>query len=154
MSKTPAFTYGMDGDFLVIEDMYTEDFPTQTVTNGVEYVLKSIANNYESIPNKIIYRDTEGLWDAIIHDDGQFLSFQPLRAKTLEDAKRKYNGEDTPQMVTMPFTDHTADTLHAVLTSIADSPLPTELFDAFLYHYAQHKDLEAARFFAQCEWDC
>lgn len=152
--RTPNYSYGIDGDFLVIEDMYTDHFPTQTVTNGIEYVLKSIKKNAGTLPNKVVYRDTEGFWDAVIHDEGQFLSFQPLRAKTLEDAKRKYNAEDDPQLPTMPFTEHTADALHMILTSIAESPLPTELFDAFLYHYAQHKDLEAARFFAQCEWDC
>lgn len=54
----------------------------------------------------------------------------------------------------MPFTGHDAKHLHATLKSIADSPLPVELFDAFLAEYAKTKDLEKARFFAQCEWDC
>lgn len=152
--KHPVFSYGIQDDFLVIEDMYTEDYPTQSVTNGIERVLSLIQANTGPLPRKVIYRDTEGLWDGVLHTEGEFLRFMPLRVKTLEEAKRRYDGEATQVGSTMPFTDHEADSLFNTLDSIAKCPLPTEVFDAFLWHYGKHKDLEAARFFAFTEWDC
>jgi len=53
-----------------------------------------------------------------------------------------------------PFTGEPQEDLKAILLSISDSPLPVEVFDAFLAEYARTKDLQGARFFAQCEWDC
>lgn len=50
----------------------------------------------------------------------------------------------------MPFTGHSAEDLRTTLQSIADSPLPVELFDAFLFDYVKTKDLGEARFFAAC----
>ena len=55
---------------------------------------------------------------------------------------------------TMPFTGHSPEALHNTLTSITECSLPTEVFDAFLSEYAKTKDLNKARFFAMCEWDC
>ena len=54
----------------------------------------------------------------------------------------------------MPFTGHNAKHLEACLKSITESGLPAEVFDAFLAEYVKTKDLDKARFFAQCEWDC
>jgi len=56
--------------------------------------------------------------------------------------------------LTMPFTGEEPQKLHDTLKSIAEYPLPVEVFDAFLREYAESKDLDKARFFAQCEWDC
>lgn len=55
---------------------------------------------------------------------------------------------------TMPFTGHTGEELFTTLESITNSPLSVELFDAFLSEYVKTKDLQKARFFASCEWDC
>lgn len=54
----------------------------------------------------------------------------------------------------MPFTHHSASHLWAILKSIVESPLPIEVFDAFLSEYANGKNLDEARSFAQSEWDC
>ena len=58
------------------------------------------------------------------------------------------------EIFTMPFTGHKPEHLYAILKSIADSPLSVELFDAFLAEYIKTKDLDKARFFGLCEWDC
>ena len=54
----------------------------------------------------------------------------------------------------MPFTGHEHGHLKATLESIVESGLPVEIFDAFLAGYLKTKNLDEARFFAQCEWDC
>tara|TARA_R110000803_G_scaffold36909_1_gene79394 strand:+ start:708 stop:893 length:186 start_codon:yes stop_codon:yes gene_type:complete len=52
------------------------------------------------------------------------------------------------------FSGHEFKDIQECLESIANCPLPTEVFDAFLSEYKKTGDLGAARFFAQCEWDC
>jgi len=66
----------------------------------------------------------------------------------------KYDACDTQEPVTMPFTGHGAEHLFATLNSITNSGLSVEIFDAFLAEYARSKDLDKARHFAMCEWDC
>lgn len=61
-------------------------------------------------------------------------------------------GED--EGFTMPFSGHEPDHLMATLKSITESSMPAEIFDAFLSEYAKTKDLDRARAFAMCEWDC
>jgi len=52
------------------------------------------------------------------------------------------------------FSGHDFEDIHNTLKSITDCPLPTEVFDAFLSEYKKTGDLNASRFFAECEWDC
>ena len=52
------------------------------------------------------------------------------------------------------FTGEYHEVLQNVLQDMAESPLPSELFDAFLHEYATSGDVMKARFFAACEWDC
>ena len=54
----------------------------------------------------------------------------------------------------MPFTGHDPKQLQEILKSIIESGMPVEIFDAFLGEYVKTKDLNKARFFAMCEWDC
>lgn len=56
--------------------------------------------------------------------------------------------------LTMPFTGHKAEHLSKTLNSISECSLPVEVFDAFLREYRETGDLDKARFFAACEWDC
>ena len=58
------------------------------------------------------------------------------------------------EKVTMPFSGHTPEHLAATLKSINESGLAVEVFDAFLAEYKKTGDLDKARFFALCEWDC
>jgi hypothetical protein len=62
------------------------------------------------------------------------------------------SGRDEP--VVMPFSGHSAEHLYATLKSITESGMPVEIFDAFLSEYTKTGDLNKARFFAMCEWDC
>lgn len=58
------------------------------------------------------------------------------------------------ERLVMPHSQHEAEHLRLTLNSIIECPLPLEVFDAFLAEYARTKNLDEARFFAMCEWDC
>ena len=53
-----------------------------------------------------------------------------------------------------PFSGHTMQHLADTLKGINECGLPVEVFDAFLSEYKETGDLDKARFFALCEWDC
>lgn len=63
-----------------------------SVTNAVEQVLAE--RIVEAKDRKVVYQDTDGLWDEIVHLNGRFKSFAPLRANSMEEAfealRRKY----------------------------------------------------------------
>lgn len=59
---------------------------SMSLTNGLEGALKDIRTElYSGLPDLIIYRDTQEIWDRVIWD-GKTLDFRPLNARTLEDA--------------------------------------------------------------------
>jgi hypothetical protein len=68
-----------DDTILVIVDRYDENNPSVTVTNNIDSVLSDIFSELPKIPSKIIYRDSEGVWDQIMVDlMGNFLTFAPI----------------------------------------------------------------------------
>mgnify|MGYP007022329574 CR=1 FL=1 len=81
--KPPVYTYHMRRvggvDVLCIIDMYSDDNPSLTVTNGVDFVLGEISNKEKNIPDIVIYRDTDGYWDRIkIKNESEFSKFTPI----------------------------------------------------------------------------
>ena len=45
-----------------------------SVTNSAETVVAELNSGY---PNRrVIYRDTMGYWDELVHDNGQFIGFK------------------------------------------------------------------------------
>lgn len=51
---------------LSITDDFDANNPSITVTNTIEYVLKCISNQVGTLPELIIYRDTEGHWNRVV----------------------------------------------------------------------------------------
>lgn len=84
MSNKPSYTYSIaktnnGDDVLVIVERFEYDNPTITVTNGVETVLSDIKKSLNSLPEFIVYRDSEGEWDGIkATSDGRFQGFYSL----------------------------------------------------------------------------
>lgn len=81
--KPPVYTYRVRRvggvDVLCIIDMYSDDNPSLTVTNGVDFVLGEISNKEKNIPDIVIYRDTDGYWDRIkIKNGSEFSKFTPI----------------------------------------------------------------------------
>lgn len=65
-------------DEVLIFDDYDPQNPTMSVTNDVEAVLWDLKMRGYLRP-KVFYKDTEGQIDEIVHDNGKFVSFKPLR---------------------------------------------------------------------------
>lgn len=69
--------YNPDTDILIIMDEC--DGTSMSVTNNVENVLlaakQMLAEQSLDLPVAVIYRDTDGRYDQIVHDDGKFLGF-------------------------------------------------------------------------------
>lgn len=71
--------YNVKQTVLVIYDLFSDKNPTMTVTNDIDNVLASIAQN-ETIPEVIIYQDSEGEWDKILSTpNGHFKGWKPLK---------------------------------------------------------------------------
>lgn len=59
----------------------------RSVTNDIENVLAECLQTYgRNLPARIIYRDSEGVWDGIKHNQGTFRGFKPLCEKRLTQA--------------------------------------------------------------------
>lgn len=77
----------------------------RSITNGVEMVIADLALGMESSFDKfrIIYRDSDDMWDGIAHAGLRFLGFVPLRTKdrsraiSLARAGIDCNGRDWPR---------------------------------------------------------
>lgn len=82
MKNLPAFSYVVrekdDVKIVVIIDEYDEDYPTQSVTNGVEKVIDIIVYELGYIPDHWVYLDTAKEWDEIVVDHGGFVRFAPI----------------------------------------------------------------------------
>jgi len=69
--------------FSCIIDESNEVTPGTSVTNSVEQVLGSIANEIGVLPPIVIYKDTADEWDQLlIHSSGQFKAFAPIFTKS------------------------------------------------------------------------
>jgi hypothetical protein len=70
-------------DFKVVNDtaniVYIEDLDLGniSVTNDAEWVVKEVINRFG--PKRIIYKDSEGYWDELLHNGLDFTGFAPLR---------------------------------------------------------------------------
>lgn len=51
---------------------------TMSVTNDAENVVAMVAEHYRN--RRIMYRDTNGQWDELVHDNGRFIRFAPGNA--------------------------------------------------------------------------
>lgn len=78
------YSWGVQHGVLHIIDQH--DGNSMSVTNDIETVLKAIAEKLWPLPEKIIYRDTEGVWDQVICGDQFEVRFQSLGAGGLEGA--------------------------------------------------------------------
>lgn len=82
------YTYTIEQEFVCIVDL---DNGGRSVTNDIQKIINEIEdeNNFFLDSFKIIYRDSQGIWDAVlIKDEGcKFLS---LNEKEKEEAKEKY----------------------------------------------------------------
>lgn len=67
----------IDFSVVLVEDetVYIKDLNKGgiSVTNGAEVVVKTLFDRYGN--RRIIYRDSDGNWDELLHRRGEFLGF-------------------------------------------------------------------------------
>ncbi len=73
---------GQDADCVFLVDLNTGGL---SLTNDAESVVRLIFNRYGQ--KRIIYRDSEGRWDEMLHDKGVFIDYKPGDAETAERGK-------------------------------------------------------------------
>lgn len=81
------YSWEESGDgFVAIVDNFAEiGWPAITITNGVEKVIEELKGHLRR-GARLIYRDSEGLWDEIVVEKGKFVRFNLLRAPDLDAA--------------------------------------------------------------------
>ncbi len=88
MKARSFYSWGIDGDFIVIIDQGG----TLSVTNDAEAVIEYLTRQGVDVDSKrVIYRDTEGQWDEMLTVDGKFRGFRILGVRTLAEAKAKWS---------------------------------------------------------------
>jgi hypothetical protein len=73
------FSVGESGEedtVICVVDLYDERWPTKSVTNDAEYVVRLAVSSQGDYP--IVYRDTEGRWDELRHNGVHFTCFRSL----------------------------------------------------------------------------
>lgn len=65
---------------------HCNDGAFMSVTNAAEDVVREVVDDLGDYP--IVYRDSMGLWDGLLHERGRFTGFDHLGATTRADAER------------------------------------------------------------------
>lgn len=62
----------------------------RSVTTDAAQVVDDLARSGNLQPtDRLIYRDTQGEWDELIHRDNRFVGFAPVRVQTLGEALQR-----------------------------------------------------------------
>ena len=80
------YIYFIKGKVLIIED---SDLGNRSVTNDIQNVLQAIKTDLDFLPETIIYKDSEGNFDGVMHEQGKFKRFYPVNEPNLLDALEK-----------------------------------------------------------------
>ena len=88
MSPRARFAWSWaTGGVIVIVDLFHADDPTMTVSNDAEAVTAQVlaaAKGSHAVP--IVYRDSAGRYDEIVHDGERFVGFRMLGCFDLDSA--------------------------------------------------------------------
>jgi hypothetical protein len=76
--------------FVLLEDLGTG----MTISNDAARVVRWLAEaGVLEGPRRVLYRDTSGVWDELLHKDGRFVDFAPVgahsRAEAVQTARRR-----------------------------------------------------------------
>ena len=86
MKANSDYIYFIKGKVLIIED---SDLGNLSVTNDIQNVLTAIHNDLDFLPETIIYKDSEGNFDGVEHEQGKFIKFYSVNESELEKALEK-----------------------------------------------------------------
>lgn len=68
----------VNDEIVVIIDT-SENSDRMSVTNAAEYVVQGLADFLPILPEEIVYRDTDGEWAKLVHDNGIFTGYAPIK---------------------------------------------------------------------------
>lgn len=69
-STIPDYTIEFKGGYIIVRDL---NMGARSVTNGAEHVVDDVLGIHGNHP--IIYQDSDGLWDRLLHDGTKFTGF-------------------------------------------------------------------------------
>jgi hypothetical protein len=90
MIKRSLYEVILREEAVCVVDMH--DGTSMSVTNDAERVVEDLAGRGLLDNRRLIYKDTNGVWDEIQHKDGRFVGFKTLGATDLDAALRKIRG--------------------------------------------------------------
>lgn len=79
MNRSAYYIDNWNKEFVFIIDM---DMGL-SVTNDAENVVPEVVREYGN--KRIVYRDTAGQWDELVHDNGKFVRFAPYDGPIKQD---------------------------------------------------------------------
>jgi hypothetical protein len=72
-----------DGDGVFVLEDLSAQLGGMTVTNQAERVVRRLAAGGLEDYHRIVYRDSEGVYDELVHGRGEFIGFAPIRTRDL-----------------------------------------------------------------------
>jgi hypothetical protein len=66
-----------------------------SVTNDAEYVVAEVVKQCGNKTARVIYRDSDGRWDELVHDNGVFVRFAPGDSLNVMLTQNLNRGEQT-----------------------------------------------------------
>ena len=81
----PRSDYQFDrvGEVMIVVD---NDRGRSVTTDAVNVVEDLVRSGNLRPGDRLMYRDTMGYWDELVHHDGRFINFAPIRTQILGDA--------------------------------------------------------------------
>jgi type 1 glutamine amidotransferase len=62
----------------IVDKTSTSEIAHMSCTNAAEAVIEAIKRHYGSLSKYVIYKDTIGAWDRLLHDGNKFVGFAPV----------------------------------------------------------------------------
>lgn len=92
--RTPQASYRIHA--VTPEAVFIVDNDTgRSITNDAEAVTWDVWNRYGN--RRIIYRDTDGRWDELLHaDGGKFVDFMPYKGMVPINVQKPCNSSNNP----------------------------------------------------------
>lgn len=89
MKPRSTYTVTIRPGFICVADLDQG----RSVTNDADEVIADLERaGYDLATNRVIYRDTRGIWDEFVVNDGRFHDYRSVNEKDLDAAIAKARG--------------------------------------------------------------
>ena len=91
-----VFTYTILDRVLCLVDLVLAAPTAMSITNDAEAVVHWCFKELDGLGfNKIIYQDTDGIWDELVTDGSEFVRFKAIGERDITTAVQKVRNEST-----------------------------------------------------------